>query len=271
MSSADSRKVSCEDIQMVQNRIEQCLRCYMSREEVVNALFIGDNIEPNFTQIVWQKLEEENEEFFKVYFLKLMVKDQILKFNQLLSKQVALMRQLGPNAISPLPVSNGPHNSPTIGSNSIRPCMQPVASNVSSRIGKIDVHPSIVLPPQATNMNGNSMNVGPRYDQRSPFDLVGHGNLFESCVGDVSISSFSSAESNAQHPNEALVDDSSWFPENFHLAHITPDFIYNNPDLLETYSGPPFLANDTSNLHDSYGAGDIERFNNSSGLTHEEF
>ncbi|PHT73972.1 hypothetical protein T459_21249 [Capsicum annuum] len=51
MSSGDGRKVSCEDIQMVQNRIEQCLRQYMSRKEVVNTLLIQDNIEPRFAEL----------------------------------------------------------------------------------------------------------------------------------------------------------------------------------------------------------------------------
>ncbi|WMV06765.1 hypothetical protein MTR67_000150 [Solanum verrucosum] len=106
MSSGDGPKVSCEEIQMVQNRIEYCLRQYMSRKEVVNTLFIQDNIEPTFTELVWQKLEEENQEFFQAYYLKLMVKEQIIEFNRLLSEQVKMTQQV-PSAIASLPISNG--------------------------------------------------------------------------------------------------------------------------------------------------------------------
>ncbi|XP_033514866.1 uncharacterized protein [Nicotiana tomentosiformis] len=113
MSSGDGRKVSCEDIQMVQNRIEQCLRQYMSRKEVVNTLFIQDNIEPRFTELVWQKLEEENQDFFQAYYLKLMVKEQIIEFNRLLAEQVKMTQQV-PSAIGSLPMSNGCNISPSI-------------------------------------------------------------------------------------------------------------------------------------------------------------
>ncbi|PHU08997.1 hypothetical protein BC332_20857 [Capsicum chinense] len=112
MSSGDGRKVSCEDIQMVQNRIEQCLRQYMSRKEVVNTLLIQDNIEPRFAELVWQKLEEENQEFFQAYYLKLMVKEQIIEFNRLLAEQVKMTQQF-PSAIASLPMSNGCNISPS--------------------------------------------------------------------------------------------------------------------------------------------------------------
>ncbi|XP_033516570.1 uncharacterized protein [Nicotiana tomentosiformis] len=94
MSSGDGRIVSSEDIQMVQNRIEQCLRHYMSQKEVLETLFIQDKIEPGFTELVWLKLEEENQEFFQAYHLKLMVKEQIMEFNRLLAEQVKMTHQL---------------------------------------------------------------------------------------------------------------------------------------------------------------------------------
>lgn len=46
------------------------------------------NIEPEFTQIVWQKLEEQNPEFFRMYHVRLKLKDQIVMFNYLLEQQV---------------------------------------------------------------------------------------------------------------------------------------------------------------------------------------
>ncbi|CAI9108167.1 OLC1v1007713C3 [Oldenlandia corymbosa var. corymbosa] len=103
MSSEDGRKI----LTLVQNRIESCLRMYMNQKEVVNTLYIQDNIEPHVTELVWQKLEEENPDFFRAYYLRLTVKEQIMEFNKLLSEQVQLMRQLGPAGISSISMSNG--------------------------------------------------------------------------------------------------------------------------------------------------------------------
>nr|GMD21566.1 uncharacterized protein LOC109152331 isoform X1 [Ipomoea batatas] len=174
----EPRKISCEDLQMVQNRIERCLQHYMSRDEVVNTLFVRDNIEPRFTQLIWQNLVEQNQEFFEAYFQYLMLKDQILKFNELLSKQAALMRQPGLTAIPSLPVSNGSHISPnnvgastnpeemqtsvptnlpsTFGScgSTLHPCIQPVG-NMSAQNGKVDVNPNMLAHPLNLGMTRN--------------------------------------------------------------------------------------------------------------------
>ncbi|PHT61831.1 hypothetical protein T459_34307 [Capsicum annuum] len=82
----------------------------MSRKEVVNTLN-QDNIEPRFTELVWQKLEEENQEFFQAYYLKLMVKEQIIEFNRLLAEQAKMTQQFS-SAIASLPMSNGCNISP---------------------------------------------------------------------------------------------------------------------------------------------------------------
>lgn len=61
---------------------------------------------------VWQKLEEENQDFFKAYYLRLMLKHQIVEFNELLEQQVQLMRQIHPTSVSSIPTSNGSHIPP---------------------------------------------------------------------------------------------------------------------------------------------------------------
>ena len=43
-------------------------------------------------EIVWQKLEAENPEFFKAYNLRLIVKDQINAFNDLLLQQYQMTK-----------------------------------------------------------------------------------------------------------------------------------------------------------------------------------
>ncbi|KAJ9544075.1 hypothetical protein OSB04_023782 [Centaurea solstitialis] len=110
MSSGEVKKVSPQDLQLVQNLIERCLQLYMSQKEVVNTLLHQAKIEPSFTELVWQKLEEENQDFFKAYHLRLILKDQIMKFNKLLQTQAELMRQIPPAAGSAtVPISNGSH------------------------------------------------------------------------------------------------------------------------------------------------------------------
>ena len=55
---------------------------------------------------VWQKLEEENREFFNAYYLRLMVKSQIIEFNRLLEQQARMMHQIHPCAVTALSSSN---------------------------------------------------------------------------------------------------------------------------------------------------------------------
>ena len=62
---------------------------------------------------VWQKLEEENQEFFNAYYLRLMVKSQIIEFNRLLEQQARMMHQIHPCAVTALSSSNGSHVQPS--------------------------------------------------------------------------------------------------------------------------------------------------------------
>lgn len=62
---------------------------------------------------MWQKLEEENREFFKAYYVRLMLKNQIMVFNRLLEDQYRLMSKEHTSALtSATPVSNGSNPSP---------------------------------------------------------------------------------------------------------------------------------------------------------------
>ncbi|KAL0744019.1 hypothetical protein Bca4012_085532 [Brassica carinata] len=109
MSSGTVRRVSRQDIQLVQNLIERCLQLYMNQKEVVETLLEQAKIEPGFTELVWQKLEEENREFFKAYYLRLMVKHQIMEFNKLLEQQVHHMQQMHPRGLTSVQNTNGSH------------------------------------------------------------------------------------------------------------------------------------------------------------------
>ncbi|CAH1452273.1 unnamed protein product [Lactuca virosa] len=84
MSTGNCRRISPEEVQKVQNLIEQCLWNYMNKKQAMDILYQKQNIEPIFTKLVWERLEEENQEFFKIYYLKLALTNQITQFNDLL-------------------------------------------------------------------------------------------------------------------------------------------------------------------------------------------
>ncbi|EEF39078.1 conserved hypothetical protein [Ricinus communis] len=111
-SSNDSRKVSRQDIELVQNLIERCLQLYMNRDEVVRTLLTRARIDPGFTTLVWQKLEEENADFFRAYYIRLKLKKQILLFNHLLEHQYHLMKFPVPPKVPLAPIQNGIHPMP---------------------------------------------------------------------------------------------------------------------------------------------------------------
>ncbi|KAJ3694610.1 hypothetical protein LUZ60_010090 [Juncus effusus] len=114
VASNDNRKVSREDIELVQNLIERCLQLYMNKSEVVRTLSTRARIEPGFTTLVWQKLEEENAEFFTAYYIRLKLKKQIIMFNHLLDHQYHLMKYPIPPKVPLASLQNGIHPMPPV-------------------------------------------------------------------------------------------------------------------------------------------------------------
>lgn len=88
------RQVSHEDIQTVQNLVERCLQRYMTQAEVVDILKSEASVDPTFTTLIWQKLEEQNSDFFRCYYTRLKLKGQILMFNHLLEQQVQMVQKM---------------------------------------------------------------------------------------------------------------------------------------------------------------------------------
>ncbi|CAK9188481.1 unnamed protein product [Ilex paraguariensis] len=218
----------------------------MSQKEVVNTLLKQAKIEPGFTELVWQKLEEENQEFFKAYHLRLLVKDQIVKFNTLLERQVELMHQICPAAVTSLPMSNGSHISqmhqntacyvtdqtgPALktdnmqqpigttlpnafpnGGSSLHQRLQ-TAVDTSAHARRIDVPPNVLLA-QGSNvgmipgMNGGMIKSEVGYVGNSQYLFGADGSVLETrpAIGDAFYSSFSSIESNSQPLNGTILD-----------------------------------------------------------------
>ncbi|XP_057999952.1 uncharacterized protein LOC110659377 isoform X2 [Hevea brasiliensis] len=195
---------------------------------------------------VWQKLEEENREFFKAYYLRLTVKHQIIEFNKLLEQQVRLMRQINPTGVVSMPTSNGSHmppihqNSACYATEHTGPALKPenmhhpfgssmtnaftnggsalhssmrTAVDMSAHTTRIDA-PQNMLSTQGPNMglmqglNGGMIKSESGYPGTSPYMFSADGNVLEArpSIPDASVASFSSAESNSQALNEPLLD-----------------------------------------------------------------
>jgi len=90
-------KIGADEVQCVQNHIEKCLQLYMNQNEVIAALHLQANIEPGFTSLVWQRLEEQNPEFFRAYHIRLRIKEQITAFNFLASQQFQALQKANPS------------------------------------------------------------------------------------------------------------------------------------------------------------------------------
>ncbi|KAI3903961.1 hypothetical protein MKX01_004029 [Papaver californicum] len=290
MSSGEVRRVSRQDIQLVQNLIERCLQLYMNQKEVVETLLVQAKIEPGFTELVWQKLEEENREFFKAYHVRLMVKHQIMIFNELLDKQVELVRKTCSVGVGTLPMSNGSslnQNPPCfMAEQRVQPSRpenmhHPVAPSTtirngvhgnmqssddsSAHTGRMDVSQNMLPTHDALGMiqgvNGIVIKSESGYTNSSPFTFGLDGNVLDTrpTIVDASVASYSSVEPNSQALNSSLLDtDASSFgflgqiPRNFSLSDLTADFSQSS-DILESYSRSPFLAGDTDDFLDSPG------------------
>jgi len=124
--SRKSQKITVKDIQLVQSLIERCLNLYMSKTEVEVALQQQAHINPAFTSLVWQKLEQQNPDFFKGYYLRLNLKDQITAFNYLVTQQLQLMNTVSSKPLSvPLPNNNFPQYQQLLSSlHSVNPSSQ---------------------------------------------------------------------------------------------------------------------------------------------------
>ncbi|KAK2993855.1 hypothetical protein RJ640_003967, partial [Escallonia rubra] len=167
ISSNDNRKVSREDIELVQNLIERCLQLYMNKDEVVKTLLNRARIDPGFTTLVWQKLEEENADFFRAYYIRLKLKKQIILFNHLLEHQYHLMKYPVPpklplapiqNGIHPMPVNNLPMGYPVLQQPPIQATGQPHLDSMGCGISSCHVVNGVPAPGNFHPIRMNSGN-----------------------------------------------------------------------------------------------------------------
>ncbi|CAH8356368.1 unnamed protein product [Eruca vesicaria subsp. sativa] len=244
MSSGTVRRVSRQDIQLVQNLIERCLQLYMNQKEVVETLLEQAKIEPGFTELVWQKLEEENREFFKAYYLRLMVKHQIMEFNKLLEQQFQHMQQMHPSGVTSVQNTNGSHiqsmsqkhlgytSDQSLKSDAHHPMPSSLSNaylngsstlntnvassvNISTHGRRVDASSPNMLSSQTTNMpmmqgmNGGGMiKSETAFTNPTSFMYGGERNALggHSTVRDTSIPSFGNESNNNQPLSEPLLD-----------------------------------------------------------------
>ncbi|KAG8058063.1 hypothetical protein GUJ93_ZPchr0002g24745 [Zizania palustris] len=273
----DVRKVSRQDIQLVQNLIERCLQLYMNQKEVVETLSLQAKIEPSFTELVWQKLEEENREFFKAYYVRLMLKNQIMAFNRLLEDQHRLMcKEQRSGAHSMLPANPNGSNSGTLNQNACflpdttaNTAMPDILLHNGSSSGIVNgtpsgdqfIYASKVVHGLPSSMdasarllaehnstlgrfngdNGTAIKTESNYSNNSDFAFCNENTFLEPCVsiGDASGGSFSSSELNGQPLGDPILDmDSSSFG---FLSQIPRNFSFS--DLTEDFSRAEILEN----------------------------
>ncbi|KAL5149703.1 hypothetical protein HKD37_13G036467 [Glycine soja] len=104
--SVNRKHVTRKDVKRVQALIEHCLTQNMNKEEAVE-LISQVEIEPNFIKLVWQKLEEENQEFFKCYYAKMAWKQKMMLLSIFSEEQGEIT---GLTSSAPLPTFDGSHN-----------------------------------------------------------------------------------------------------------------------------------------------------------------
>ncbi|KAG5051960.1 hypothetical protein JHK87_004158 [Glycine soja] len=88
--SVNQRHVTCKDVKWVQDLIEHSLKQNMNKDEAIE-LISQVEIEPNFTKLVWQELEEANQEFFKGYYANMAWKHKMFLLNIFLEEQRQVM------------------------------------------------------------------------------------------------------------------------------------------------------------------------------------
>ncbi|KAI9180972.1 hypothetical protein LWI28_009864 [Acer negundo] len=285
-SSNDGRKVSRQDIELVQNLIERCLQLYMNREEVVKTLLTRARIDPGFTTLVWQKLEEENADFFRAYYIST-AKGTFGPHTKWDSSHACAVNNLPmgyPVLQQPPMAASGQHHLDSMGCG-ISSChvvngvpapghFHPMRMNSGNDMvmdnSTAEVAP--VIPPSSGMSSMSEMAVSPTSVASSghfPFtasDISGMG--VDTCALDTAFTSDVASSVGLQLGPDGGAGNSrdslrslDQIPWNFSLSDLTAD-LSNLGDLgaLGNYPGSPFLPSDSEILLDSPEPDDIEEF-----------
>ncbi|XP_039062639.1 uncharacterized protein LOC120207191 [Hibiscus syriacus] len=258
-SSNDSRKVSRQDIELVQNLIERCLQLYMTRDEVVKTLLNRARIDPGFTTLVWQKLEEENADFFSAYYIRLKLKKQIILFNHLLEHQYHLMKYPVPPKVPLAPIQNGIHPIPVNNLPMGYPVLQqpPIPVTGQPHIDSMGISSCHMVDGVPASSNFQPMRMNSGNDMVMDNNASDAIHTFPPTTAMPSMSEMPGPDNGAGNSRDSLrsFDQIQW---NFSLTDLTAD-LSNLGDLgaLGNYPGSPFLPSDSEMLLDSSEQEDI--------------
>ncbi|KAF8677081.1 hypothetical protein HU200_046542 [Digitaria exilis] len=262
----------------------------MNQKEVVDTLSLQAKIEPSFTELVWQKLEEENREFFKAYYVRLMLMSQITAFNKLLEQQYQIMSKDHPSGVPSMPPTANGSNSSTLNQNvPFLPDTIPSTAMQDSLLhnggssgingatsndqftytGKVvhglpssmDASSSLLAAQNSTvgqfnGHNGTAIKAEAGYSSNSDFGFGNENVFLEQSVGDVSGGSFSSSELNGQQLGDPILDmDSSSYG---FLSQIPRNFSFSDltedfsqsAEILENYGRSPFIPPEANNFQE---------------------
>lgn len=295
MPGGDIKGISSDDLQQVKNLIERCLQLYMTRKEVVNMLLQDANVMPSITELLWQRLEQENQDFFEVYHIRLALKEQIRQFNELLNQQALLMGKIQSTRVAPMPVSNGsrvaqfqqnagcyhqtgpsmrperlqPPMAPSLPrpfTNGVPHMQTPAAFDVCTPSRTIDCL-SDALNVQNSNsiglmhgLNGGIVKSESGYPSDPQIFYDGDPNLGEA-HGSMEDASFNGMEASSQPLNETLLGVNGSYGQLGHIPKLfsLPDLAYSN--VLDNYTTSAFMTTETENFLDSRERGDIPEEN----------
>ncbi|KAL1538010.1 hypothetical protein AAHA92_26799 [Salvia divinorum] len=225
-----AREALLVKLQLVQHIIERCIQLYKNKRETVEYLFLKANIEPDFTRIVWQRLEKESPKFFYAYHLRMVLRDQIRIYNELYEKQVELVRRTGRSVPSS---SNGSrmHSMHNDSGNQTRqpaenvpgdgvPALQPTPVNMS-------VPENVLLTQHSIGQGMNDVMIGSNSEGGFMNNLIEAPNT----IGEPYVTPFTSTS----YPMET-----SSFGQTTHNFSPTTNFSYDR-SALDSYSLQPSM------------------------------
>lgn len=165
ITSNNNTAALCREIRIVQDLIERCLQLFLDKDEVVKTLFEQARIQPDFTRIVWNRLEQENAEFFKAYCIKLILKKQISVFNELLEKHHHLLNYAAPLENPLAPMQEGIQHMPVDNLHNGYTLLQqhPIPSTVhpqNDSMGTFSNYDLVYENPESGNFHSTHMNYG---------------------------------------------------------------------------------------------------------------
>ncbi|XP_021746960.1 uncharacterized protein LOC110712815 [Chenopodium quinoa] len=292
MSGGDVRGPSGQQLQWVKNLIERCILLHMSKKEAVDTITREASVMPTVIEILWNRLEAENQEFFEAYHIRLALKEQIQQFNELLKQQGLLMGKIKPTGVAPMPTTNGAHmaqfqqnagcygtidqTGPSLTPESLQPSIAPSLPN-SFTNGVSSLQIPSPFPSRTIDINPNSLHIQNSNSLRLMQGLNGgivksessypsnssifyeadpHLGEVHGSMEDPSIAAFGGLEASSQPLNETMLGINGSFEQ---LGSKFFGLVY--PNGLENYTNSALMSTETENILAARDRGELAEGN----------